>query len=269
MALILIYIFVSSLYLIDAQIIKLSATNCNDFYHLNNFETSDNNKVGELVISEYFEIEFDIKINSYSSASLQNLFRIGNSHGERLPGVWLRNPNNGYSWLFRALCNDNKCGPSGDTPSIDLTDPSPSIGELHHFYMAITPTEYIIIIDGIENNFNGNFDRSQYIGQIHGMFFSEDSATGYPSADVILSNICVRSSSIGLSTEYKDNINEEDNINEDCTYIYVDIYPCNDFEYGMENIYNSFDFVINFIGDEAVTTFSANDNNGALCNSVT
>eukprot|EP01084_Bolivina_argentea_P301876 520936_1 len=59
------------------------------------------------------------------------------------------------------------------------------------------------------------------------------------------------------------------------TYIYVDIYQCNDFQYGTHNLFDSFDFAINFIGDEAVTTFStkfpmsSRNNDGAECHTVT
>eukprot|EP01084_Bolivina_argentea_P053446 98114_1 len=57
------------------------------------------------------------------------------------------------------------------------------------------------------------------------------------------------------------------------TFIYVDIYKCDDFEYGIQNIYDSFDFVINFIGDEAITTFfartSISTSDRAECNKVT
>eukprot|EP01084_Bolivina_argentea_P061364 112135_1 len=44
------------------------------------------------------------------------------------------------------------------------------------------------------------------------------------------------------------------------TWIVMDIYQCDDFEYGSHNLYDSFDFVTNFIGDMAASQFMSNIN---------
>eukprot|EP01083_Nonionella_stella_P084379 233577_1 len=169
------------------QVLEISAANCNDFFQLEELVLSTANIVGSCIINEEVEVEFDLQINTLPGSSYYSLFHIGNKDSDRMPGVWIRGGNN--AWTVHNSININNWFPDSNNPDIDLTNPRPFVG-VQHFYMRVTPTNYYLSIAGMEFTYSGNFDRSNYIGETHNIYFSDFT---YPTVDGVVANVCIKS----------------------------------------------------------------------------
>jgi len=186
------------------RIIPLSKTNCNEFLSRKGIKLGDGKKVGTVKPESYFEIEFDIVINSkcnnpsgnWGYDAICSVLSIGDrsNYWSRYPLLFTANRDQGM--------NDNKwytrltVAPT-DTPIccgkqinfIEQEDRAlAEIGVTHRVYVALRPDGYTVIIDGKEKILFENIDR--YIPDRKFPLFL--STPFERAADA--TNLCIRSS---------------------------------------------------------------------------
>eukprot|EP00486_Rosalina_sp_Unknown_P006725 CAMPEP_0201572134 /NCGR_PEP_ID=MMETSP0190_2-20130828/15232_1 /ASSEMBLY_ACC=CAM_ASM_000263 /TAXON_ID=37353 /ORGANISM="Rosalina sp." /LENGTH=618 /DNA_ID=CAMNT_0047997517 /DNA_START=29 /DNA_END=1885 /DNA_ORIENTATION=- len=179
-----------------ATTIPLSSSNCNAFYQVASETAAWGNSVGTLTFKNYIELEFDFTVTA-TKGWWTNVFRIGNDDNTRLPGAYMA-PNAEYMNIHQTLYYSSYTSwyPNDNNPSISLT--SSSMVGSHHFYMAISPNKIVVTFDGNTQTWAGSFDRSNYVGTTQNIYFADNA---FDSANVVFSNICVRTSSSSLLSD--------------------------------------------------------------------
>merc|ERR1719242_305605 len=147
-----------------------------------------------MTLMEYTEIEFNVTFGEIED-HWTNIFRIGNQDDLRFPGLYM-SPFSEYISVHKTTNHNLWYPDSLSNPSIALTS-NEMVGP-HHLYIAITPTQYTLIWDDIPYRYSGDFGRSDYLGTIQSIYFSDNTFT---STNAIFDNICIRSSSSGLSID--------------------------------------------------------------------
>eukprot|EP01084_Bolivina_argentea_P274143 467204_1 len=188
--------------------LELCSSVCNAYFHLNSFTTVQNNAAAEIEITKYIEIQFDMTIKSLNPG-WKNIFQIGNTDAERLAGLWI-NPSNNRWTFHQSICSNpndvDSCytGNYNGNPDIDVVtnDTMPIADKTYHFYISQTQTSLVFTINYDTWQYFGNFDKTPWIGSSKTFWLSDP---WHQTADIILTNICVRTSNDGLSdlSEYE------------------------------------------------------------------
>eukprot|EP01084_Bolivina_argentea_P070640 128453_1 len=161
---------------------------CSDYENNNDIMLANDNILGTLEISQYFEIDFDIEIHSSCNSIQCNIFRIGSSNDQsiRLPGLYMSEYD---SWEVRSSDNINNNFGNGRS----IYYPYPTLNVLHHVSVYITPEIIHIEINGNIVQWRGDFNRSNYFNNNYNIYFSTNNGN---NLDATVSNICIRSSII-------------------------------------------------------------------------
>eukprot|EP01083_Nonionella_stella_P300274 1024163_1 len=175
------------------QILDLSQGNCNMFYEPSLGVPIRNHIYGTVHVTDEYEIEMDLELNGCTwSDTTQfmeytNVIQIGTGEKDRLPHLNIKHC---QEWQPRWSSNSQQNNPGW----IGLTEPSIAFpSSTYHIYMAFTPTQVTLAINGITTTWAGDYNRSNYFETEWPIYFGHPSY--YDAVNGNVSHVCFHSTS--------------------------------------------------------------------------